>query len=60
MMLTSNGPFPGQGRRPATTYWETFQLKDIRAEQGEILLCDDEPTHLMLTSDGLFEQRFPK
>jgi len=20
--------FPGEGRRPATTYWETFQLKD--------------------------------
>ncbi|WP_194391256.1 hypothetical protein [Bradyrhizobium sp. CCBAU 51765] len=43
-----------------------FRLPDaevvelIRSEQGEILLCDDEPIHLMLTNDGLFEQRFPK
>lgn len=43
-----------------------FRLADaevvefVRSEQGEILLCDDEPIHLMLTNDGLFEQRFPK
>lgn len=37
---------------------EVVQL--IRSEQGKILLCDDEPIHLMLTNDGLFEQRFPK
>jgi hypothetical protein len=30
----------------------------VRATNGEILVCDSTPVHLLLTRDGLFERRF--
>jgi hypothetical protein len=32
----------------------------IRAANGELLVCDRTPVHLLLTRDGLFERRFPQ
>jgi hypothetical protein len=39
---------------------EASVIELMRSAEGEISVCDDEPVHLLLTRDGLFEQRFPK